>query len=356
MASQQSTPTEHNSAAIADQVQALEVSKRPMMEVLNLLSGDPEMARAYAKEVVGQEVARAVFDQDWRLAKVFALSGVFADIQGTTEQQAISTAMAKIQLGRSWNINPSDAMQFVYFTNGRPAVMNELFASKMRDAGLDWDIDFEYETETVNGRKRKKCIGCTLWPKRWNNSKGAYEAMKDRHGDDVSVSFTKDDADSAMIWEKGKQIPLTEKWNFKAWAEDMYFWRALSRLRRRFATNILSGVLMREEAEELPPVDQARTQIQRPQPARGSVSLESFTPSQDPNRGHDEVSGTATPKSKGVDDGGPGSRTEEPEAPTAQAATSATASDPSSVPEAEKTDSEEKAKGKKSGKAGGFNF
>jgi hypothetical protein len=323
MATQQSNPTEQT----AETLQAIDVSKRPMMEVLNLLSGDPEMARAYAKEVVGQEVARAVFDQDWRLAKVFALSGVFSDIQGTTEQQAISTAMAKIQLGRSWNINPSDAMQFVYFTNGRPAVMNELFAAKMRDGGFDWDTDFEYEQTTVDNRKRKRCIGCTLWPKRWNSARAAYEPIKDRHGNDVSVSFSKDDADAAMIWEKGKQIPLSEKWNFKAWAEDMYFWRAVSRLRRRFATNILSGVLMREEAEELPPPNQ-RPQIERP-----SISLDSFTPSKDLNRGHDEAAGTKSPTKNGESGGGQGSRPGEARARPDQAPGEAVASDPSSAPD-----------------------
>jgi hypothetical protein len=320
MGTQPSNATEQNSAAAAatEQLQALEVSKRPMMEILNLLSGDPEMARSYAKEVIGQEVAKAVFDQDWRLAKVFALSGVFADIQGTTEQQAISTAMAKIQLGRSWNINPSDAMQFVYFTNGRPAVMNELFAAKMRDAGFDWDTDFQYEETALNNRKRRQCVGCVLWPKRWNANKNAYESIKDRHGDDVSVSFTRDDADAALIWEKGKQIPLSEKWNFKAWAEDMYFWRAISRLRRRFATNVLSGVLMPEEAEELAPA------TERPKIARGSISLDSFVPSNDPNRGHDETAGaTKSPTTNGEARGGESGR-QETEARAGQTAASGT--------------------------------
>ena len=32
----------------------------------------------------------------------------------------------------------------------------------------------------------------------------------DRKGQPVSVSFTKADADGALIWEKGKQIPFTQ--------------------------------------------------------------------------------------------------------------------------------------------------
>lgn len=63
------------------------------------------------------------------------------------------------------------------------------------------------------------------------------------------------------------------------------------------------------------------------------VSLDQFSPSQDPNRGHDEVAGKESPKTNGESGGGQisGSRTGEPEARTAQATTSASASDPSSA-------------------------
>ena len=56
-----------------------------------------------------------------------------------------------------------------------------------------------------------------------------------------------------MIWEKGKQIKLSDKWNFQSWTEDMYFWRALSKFRRRHAPNVLRGAITREEAEEIRP-------------------------------------------------------------------------------------------------------
>lgn len=320
-------------AADIKDIEVVETSKRPMMELLKTFSGDPDLYRAFARDVVAQEVARATFDQDWRLAKVFAISGVFKDITGVTQQAAIATAMAKIQLGRSWNINEADAMQFIYFTNGRPAVMGELFAAKLRDAGYDWDVDFFYEEK---GGKRGKCIGCEIWPKRFDNQAATYKPMLDRKGNPVSVSFTKEDADAAMIWEKGKQMPLSQKWNFQSWPEDMYFWRALSRLRRRYATNVLSGVLLREEAEELAPPERPAL------PARAEVSVAQFTPSKDKNRGHDATmptTATDAPKEKPAEQADTTESTDK-----TKPADDAPASDKDSAPPPDKSETKKETK------------
>lgn len=249
------------SSQVAEEV-TKEVPKRTNnAELLDLIIQAGENSQGYAKQIVESELARDAFNQDQRLAKVFAVSGVFSDIKGTTETQAIATAMTKIQLGRSWGVNPADAMQFIYFTNGRPAVMNELFAAKLKDAGYDWDTAFHYEK--TGGKK--KCIGCTLLPKRWNPETRKYEPMMAKTLTDsgtyqdvqLEVSFTKEDADNAMIWEKGKQIKLSEKWNFQSWAEDMYFWRTLGRFRRRYAPNVLSGAVPKDEAEDYTPAPSA---------------------------------------------------------------------------------------------------
>lgn len=240
-----------------------EIPKRTNAELLDLIIQAGDNSQGYAKQIVESELLRDQFVQDQRLAKVFAASGVFSDIKGTTEIQAVATAMTKIQLGRSWGVSPADAMQFIYFTNGRPAVMGELFAAKLKDAGYDWDTAFHYVTEP--GKKSRKCIGCTLLPKKWNPEKKQYEPMMSKTVTDsgtyvdapLEVHFTKEDADSAMIWEKNRQIKLSEKWNFQSWAEDMYFWRALGRFRRRYATNVLKGAVSKEEAEDYTPAPSA---------------------------------------------------------------------------------------------------
>ena len=69
--------------------------------------------------------------------------------------------MSKVQLGRSWGLTPGDAIQFIYFTNGRPAVMNELVAAKLLDAGWDWDI--QYQREGSWEKPEGRCTGCRLW-------------------------------------------------------------------------------------------------------------------------------------------------------------------------------------------------
>ena len=227
--------------------QALIPSERatPMREMLAVLkdTGDPELFRAFAHDIIEREVASARFGQDAQLARVFAGSGVFDGINGTA--QGVSLAMTKIQLGRSWNMAPADAMEAINFINGRPSVATRYLAAKMQDAGISWDIEWDEE----NG----SCTGCHLHLKRWNAEVNRYDPVLGRvNGKEQQavVSFTKKDADNAMVHENGKQIKLSEKWNFKSWPSDMYFARCVSRVRVRYAANILSGILTREEAED----------------------------------------------------------------------------------------------------------
>jgi hypothetical protein len=226
--------------------------RRNIVDLMGIIA-ETDLRQQYTKDLIKAEIDRDAFDQDWRLARVFAMSGIFAEIKGQTQEQAIAQAMTKIQLGRSWGLSPADAMQFVFFTNGKPSVQNEVIASRMRDAGFDWDVDWHEEETSEKGRSWKRCVGCTVWLKKWNGKE--FVPILDRNGDPVSVSFTKDDADHAMIWEKGQQIALSQKWNFVSWARDMYFWRCIARIKRFYATNVLTGVRTPEEAEEAAPAE-----------------------------------------------------------------------------------------------------
>lgn len=251
--------------------------RRSNTELLDLIVKAGDRSQQFATAVVEAELDRDLFDQDQRLANVFAVCGDFADLKSKTPRQAIATAMAKIQLGRAWGINPADSMQFLYFTNGRPALMTELFGARLQDAGYDWDVGYEYD--------KGKCVGCTIFPKRLDKRTGKVEPMMRKVKSDsgswsdapLEVSFTKVDADAAMIWEKGKQIKLSEKWNFQSWSEDMYFWRALARFRRRHVPNVLSGAISREEAEEIQPVGQTEAprlaSIQRESPMAAALEI-----------------------------------------------------------------------------------
>ena len=224
----------------------------PMREMLTVLkeTGDPELFKAFARDIIQREVARARFGEDSQLAMVFAGSGAFDGIDGS--ERGVSMAMTKIQMGRSWNMEPSDAMESIFFINGRPSVATKYISAKIQDAGIGWDIEWLEEKDV--------CVGCRLHLKRWNPSTGKYDPITERvNGTErqAMVSFTKRDADQAMVHEKGKMIKLSEKWNFQSWSADMYFARCVSRVRTRYCPNVLSGVLTREEAEDSVTVDTA---------------------------------------------------------------------------------------------------
>jgi len=229
----------------------MEVAKgRATLEIIRILA-DKGNQKEILQQLIDAETARDLFDQDYRAAKIYAMSGQFDDIKGMTPEQAIATAMSKIRIGRSWGMNESDSVAFIYWMNGKPNVATEILATKIQQAGFGWDIDWTWEELTHKGKPWKRCTGCTLWLKAYNRTTNAYEPVVDRNGEAVSVSFTEADADHAMIWEKGKQMPLSEKWNFKSWGQDMYYWRAMGRLRKYHLTSIMRGATQYELRNEV---------------------------------------------------------------------------------------------------------
>lgn len=214
----------------------------------------------YSKGILETRLEQTKFAHEYKLAEVFAKSGDFDGMKGKSTEQAIASAMAKIQMGKYWNINPADSMRFIRFDRGKPVLENEIIAAKLQEAGWSWDIEY---SENEKGR----CNGCTLWPKKFNTSTKQYEHLKTRDGKDVSVKFDEQDASRAMIWETDssgskQQKRLIDKWNFLSWPEDMYFTKCIARLKRRYAPGVLSGARTADEVgEEYEP-----TQSQDPSP------------------------------------------------------------------------------------------
>jgi hypothetical protein len=234
----------------APQQTNLEITKgRATMEIIKILAGQPNQ-KDMLQQLIDAETSRDLFDQDYRAARIYAMSGQFDDIKGMSTEQAIATAMSKIRIGRSWGMNESDSVAFIYWLNGKPNVATEILATKIQQAGFGWDIDWSWEELTHKGKPWKRCTGCTLWLKAFNQRTNAYEPVVDRNGAAVSASFTEADADHAQIWEKGKQMPLSEKWNFKSWGQDMYYWRAMGRLRKYHLTSIMRGAQQYELRHE----------------------------------------------------------------------------------------------------------
>jgi len=230
-------------------------SQRITVEQLAMLPDDERRAN-WINGMVEAELARQHYAYDKAMARDFAISGVFDDIRGQTSEQAIGAAMVKIQLGRSMGITAPDAMRYVYFTNGKPNVENELVAAKLQQAGYGWDPEFDYEEVADKGKRPwKKCVGCTLYLKKWDGATRTYKPMLDRKGNQVTQSFSLADAEHAQIWEKGKQIPLSDKFNYQSWPSDMYYWRCIARVKKYHAPHVLRGLRLKEEAFDVIPGD-----------------------------------------------------------------------------------------------------
>jgi hypothetical protein len=241
-----------------------EARSRVTVDQLAMLP-DSEQRRNWIQALVDAEVARQLYAQDRALARDFAICGQFDDLRGSTAEQAIATAMVKIQLGRAWGFNAADSMKNIYFVNGRPALEQDIVASKLQAAGLAWEPDFAYEdvAATKTARAWRKCVGCTLWLKQWNKSEQCYQPMLKRDGEQVSVSFTLSDAENAKYWEKGQEKQLSDKFNYRSYPSDMYYWRCISRVRKYYAPGVLRGSVLREEAVEMMPADLPPDQLPR---------------------------------------------------------------------------------------------
>lgn len=258
----------------------------PLREMLTTLKDTGgELVATFAAEIVRQEIAATIYGRDQSLARIFALSGEFAGLKNLTENQAINSAMTRIQLGRSWNMEPADAMQSIFFINGRPSVSTDYLAAKMYDAGVSWDIEWHRSQDGT-------CIGCGLHLKRWNPESKTYDPIMERVNNAIAqavVSFKKADADRAQINEKGDWIKLSDKWNFQSWPDDMYYARCVSRVRKRYVPNVLSGTLSKDEAEDLPPVE-----AQRALPAAAETKKLVLTEAVTPAKGAKKQAGAAT--------------------------------------------------------------
>ena len=59
-----------------------------------------------------QEPAVARFQLEQRMARLFVASGLFSDIKGQTEEQAIAQAWVKIGLGASMGFSPAESKAY----------------------------------------------------------------------------------------------------------------------------------------------------------------------------------------------------------------------------------------------------
>ena len=197
------------------------------------------MTEAIEKVEVAQTAIQAAEDKPFeiqkfefqqRAAKLFAMSGLFADIKGQTVEQALAQAFVKIALGESMGFSPAESMTGIDIIQGRVAVSANMRAARMQRSGYGWDI---LQLDETACRLRMKFNGQIIM-------------QENEYGESVPavVSFTMADAVKAH---------LAGKDNYKKNPRNMLFCRTITNAQRWYAPGVLSmNILSSEEAVDLP--------------------------------------------------------------------------------------------------------
>jgi hypothetical protein len=183
---------------------------------------------------------RAKFEYAQRMAKLFAVSGCFADVKDTREEVAIAKALVKIKLGESMGFTEAESMTGIDIIQGRVAVGANLRAARMQRAGFSWP------QMIVNDK------GC--WIPLVFQGEPLMQQKVDEEGQtvlvggkpvmvQVVVSFTMKDAQLAG---------LAGKDNYKKDPSSMFFARGVTRAQRRYGPGVLGiDILDTYEARDL---------------------------------------------------------------------------------------------------------
>ena len=182
------------------------------------------------------EIQKFEFQQ--RCARLFAASGLFADIKGQSVEQSIAQAFVKIALGDSMGFNPAESMTGIDIIQGRVSVGSSLRAARMQRAGYSWDI---LQLDDKGCRLRMRYKGNPLMCEYVESSGEVMETP-------TIVSFMAEDAARAG---------LVGKDNYKKNPRNMFFARAITNAQRWYAPGILGvDILSTEEAIDLEPPTQ----------------------------------------------------------------------------------------------------
>lgn len=180
------------------------------------------------------EIQKFEFQQ--RCARLFAASGLFSDIKGQTQEQAIAQAFVKIALGDSMGFNPAESMTGIDLIQGRVSVGSNLRAARMQRAGYSWDI---LQLDNKGCRLLLKFQGKPLMCEQIDGATGTISQVP------TVVSFMAEDAAVAGLIGKD---------NYKKNPRNMYFARAITNAQRWYAPGILGvDILSTEEAIDMEP-------------------------------------------------------------------------------------------------------
>lgn len=194
---------------------------------------------------------RAEFDQSQRLARMFAKSGCFTDIDKDEQKNwlppevSIARAMVKIELGASMGFSAAEAMTGIDIIKGRVAVGASLRGARMQRAGFSWPqmvvnnkgcwMPLCFKGEPMMAPKTAEDGTPVLGPD------GAPIMAQ------VVVSFTEPDARMLGLFDKRESMYLKDP-------SSMFYARTITRAQRRYGPGVLGvDALDTYEAQEIEP-------------------------------------------------------------------------------------------------------
>jgi len=186
-----------------------------------------------------------------RLANAFAASGQFEDMRNLTKDQAIATALLKIELGRTMGYEAADSMSIVHLIKGRVSIAAKALAARLRREGYDWTFvvhtdqecevlvmkDGNYIMEVAKDDKGKPKYQEVIGEDKQVRKMPVLTA--------ASVRFTVEQAKTAGLTKDGS--------GWTKYPADMLWARVITRIVNRYAPEIMHGVnvITTEEARDL---------------------------------------------------------------------------------------------------------
>ena len=173
------------------------------------------------------------------IAKAFALSGYFEDLNTQNLKIGVSQALVKILRGQDLGFSPSASIENIYIIEKRTSVSAASLLALIRRSG--GDIDIWVETE-------KEC-------------KVTFYRDADKEQTLGVVHYTIEDAQRAGLLAKS---------NWRRTPKDMLFWRCISRGFKRYFSDLAMGAIY--TPEELGYSVQGGVLVRDEQPAMEAVS------------------------------------------------------------------------------------
>ena len=165
------------------------------------------------------------------LSKVPALSGAKPNATAAEREIAKYEAFAKIQAGEELGMKPMEALRGFYVgQNGIEPTIHTRLALALRTGRHRFEIIHLNETGASIQWYRK-------------NVQNQWEAC-------APTTCTRDQMKHTKVWDKGKEIALTDKWNYKSWFEDMAFRFVQIRNIRRYAAETQGSWAVTADLEE----------------------------------------------------------------------------------------------------------